>query len=154
VDACRYFFAARSANSQMDFDLELAAKQSTDNPVYYIQYAHARIASILRLAQDECIDFAAGDVALLGAEPELALIRQMLRLPEVVELAAASLEPQHLAYYAQELATAFHGFYKQCRVVSKDSRDMTMARLKLVAAAKIVLSRVLGLMGMASPETM
>jgi arginyl-tRNA synthetase len=138
----------------MDLDLDLAKEQSSENPVYYVQYAHARIASILRYAED--IDFSDGDVSLLGHEAELALIRHMLRLPEVVETAAASLSPHHLPYYAQELAGAFHPFYKQCRVVSSIPEDMPLnkARLKLVAAAKIVLSRVLGLMGVNAPEQM
>ena len=154
TDACRFFFLARSADSQMDFDLELAKKESSENPVYYIQYAHARIASILRLAADEGLDHINGNTALLTSEPELALIRQMLRLPEIIEFAARSLEPQHLPYYAQELATAFHSFYKQCRVVSQDEPALSCARLKLVAATKTVLARTLSLMGMAAPEKM
>jgi arginyl-tRNA synthetase len=153
ADACRFFFAARSADSQMDFDLELAKKQSADNPVYYVQYAHARIASILRLAEERKIDYADGDVSLLTTEPELTLIRRMLLLPEVVEMVAQTLEPHHLAYYAQELATVFHSFYKQCRVVS-DDETLSKARLKLVAAAKITLARTLHLMGMTAPDKM
>jgi arginyl-tRNA synthetase len=153
ADACRFFFLSRSADSQMDFDLELAKRQSQENPVYYVQYAHARIASILRLARERGIDFDNGNVLLLTSEPELALIRRMLLLPEIVETAAQSLEPHHLAYYAQELATVFHSFYKQCRVISQD-KLMTQARLKLVAAAKQVLAKTLHLMGMTAPETM
>jgi len=137
----------------MDFDLELAKKQSVDNPVYYIQYAHARIASILRLAEQKGIDYGDGNVSLLTTEPELTLIRKMLLLPEVVEVVAYTLEPHHLAYYAQELATVFHSFYKQCRVISEDEA-LTKARLKLVAAAKTVLARTLYLMGMTAPEKM
>jgi len=153
VDACRFFFASRTADSQMDFDLELAKKQSADNPVYYVQYAHARIASILRLAQQKGINYADGDVSLLTTEPELTLIRKMLLLPEMVEVVAQTLEPHHLAYYALDLATVFHSFYKQCRVVSQNE-VLTTARLKLVEAAKIVLARTLHLMGMTSPERM
>jgi len=152
-DACRFFFLSRTADSQMDFDLELAKKQSEDNPVYYIQYAHARIASILRLAEEREIDFRDGDVSLLTTEPELTLIRKTLLLPEVVEVVASTLEPHHLAYYAQDLATVFHSFYKQCRVVSQDEA-LTKARLKLVEAAKIVLAKTLHLMGMTAPERM
>jgi arginyl-tRNA synthetase len=153
ADACRFFFLSRSADSQMDFDLELAKKQSADNPVYYVQYAHARIASILRLAQEKGIDFSAGDVSLLTTEPELTLIRKMLLLPEIIELAATTLEPHHLSYYAQDLATVFHGFYTQCRVVS-DDEALSKARLKLVAAARLVLAKTLTLMGMAAPDKM
>jgi len=153
ADACRFFFLSRSADSQMDFDLELAKRESQENPVYYVQYAHARIASILRLTQEKEIEFNDGDVSLLTSEPELTLIRKMLLLPEIVELVANTLEPHHFAHYAQDLATVFHSFYKQCRVVSQDTAT-TKARLKLVAAAKIVLARTLHLMGMSAPETM
>ncbi len=152
-DACRFFFLSRTADSQMDFDLELAKKQSEDNPVYYVQYAHARIASILRLAQQREIDFNDGDTSLLTTEAELALIRKMLLLPEIVEVIAYTLEPHHLAYYAQDLATAFHSFYKQCRVISQNEA-LTKARLKLVEAAKIVLAKTLHLMGVTAPDKM
>ena len=153
TDVCRFFFLSRSADSQMDFDLELAKKQSADNPVYYVQYAHARIASILRLAQEKGIDYGDGDTSLLTTEPELTLIRKMLLLPELMETIVTTLEPHHLTYYAQDLATVFHSFYKQCRVVSEDEA-LTRARLKLVEAAKTVLSRTLRLMGMTTPERM
>jgi len=153
VDACRFFFLSRSADSQMDFDLELAKRQSADNPVYYVQYAHARISSILRLAEERGIDYSGGDVSLLNGDPELALIRKMLQLPEVMELVSQTLEPQHLPYYAMDVATVFHNFYEKCRVVS-DDEALTGARLKLVEAARIVLARTLGLMGMTAPEKM
>jgi arginyl-tRNA synthetase len=153
TDACRFVFLSRTADAQMDFDMELARKQSADNPVYYVQYAHARIASILRLAQERGIDESGGDISLLTTEPELTLIRKMLLLPEMVELIAQTLEPHHLTYYSQDLATVFHSFYKQCRVVSND-KALTKARLKLVKAAKIVLGRTLNLMGMTAPEKM
>ncbi|GAI02279.1 unnamed protein product, partial [marine sediment metagenome] len=123
------------------------------NPVYYVQYAHARIASILRLAQQKGIDYRNGDVSLLTTKPELTLIRNMLLLPEMVELIAHTLEPHHLTYYAQDLATVFHSFYKQCRVISQNEA-LTKARLKLVEAAKTTLSRTLHLMGMTAPESM
>lgn len=152
-DACRFVFLSRSADAQMDFDLELAKKQSADNPVYYVQYAHARISSILRLAEEKGIDYSRGDVSLLNTEPELTLIRRMIRLPEIAELISDTLEPHHLPYYAQDLATVFHSFYKQCRVVSKN-QELTRARLKLVKAAQIVLARTLHLMGMTAPESM
>lgn len=153
-DALRFFLLSRSADSQMDLDLDLAVKQSDENPVYYVQYAHARIASILRKAGDLPVD--EGDVSLLTGEPEQNLLRQLLRLPEVVYKAAAERAPHHLAYYALELAGVFHGFYRDCRVVSSDpaDREITLARLKLVDAARIVLARTLHLMGMTAPETM
>jgi len=152
-DACRFLFLARSADSQMDFDLELAKRQSADNPVYYVQYAHARIASINRLAEQRKIDYSQGEVSLLSTEPELTLIRRLILLPEIVEHVAVTLEPHHLPYYAQDLATVFHSFYKQCRVVSEDEA-LTRARLKLVKATQIALVKVLHLMGMSAPEKM
>ena len=153
ADACRFFFLSRTADSQMDFDLELAKKHSADNPVYYVQYAHARIASILRVAEEKGAADSDGDVSLLTTEPELILIRKMLLLPEMIETIAQTLEPHHLTYYAQDLATVFHSFYKQCRVVTSD-KAMTAARLKLVKAAKLVLGRTLNLMGMNAPDKM
>jgi len=153
-DAVRFLLLTRSADSQMDLDLDLAKEQSSENPVYYVQYAHARIASILRYA--EHIDYSDGDVSLLGHPAELDLIRQMLRFPDVVEKAATGLSPHHLPYYALELAGTFHPFYKQCRVVSSLPEDMPLnkARLKLVAAAKIVLARALSLSGVSAPDSM
>jgi arginyl-tRNA synthetase len=152
-DACRFIFLSRSADSQMDFDIELAKRQSAENPVYYVQYAHARIASILRLAEQREIDYSRGDVSLLTTEPELTLIRRLILLPEIVERVAVTLEPHHLPYYAQDLATVFHSLYKQCRVVS-DDEPLTKARLKLVKASQIALAKTLRLMGMSTPEKM
>jgi arginyl-tRNA synthetase len=153
-DAVRFLLLSRAADSQMDLDLDLAKEQSSENPVYYVQYAHARIASILRYA--EHIDHSDGDVSLLGHPAELDLIRQMLRFPDVVEKAATSLSPHYLPYYALELAGTFHPFYKQCRVVSSFPEDMPLnkARLKLAAAAKIVLARSLSLCGVSTPDSM
>lgn len=153
ADACRFFFLSRSADSQMDFDLELAKKQSQDNPVYYVQYAHARISSILKLAKEKGIDYQNGDVSLLTSEAELALIRKLLRLSEIIEMIVETSEPHHLTYYAQDLANVFHSFYKLCRVVT-DDQAVTCARLKLVESTRVVLSRTLQLMGITSPEKM
>jgi arginyl-tRNA synthetase len=152
-DACRFFFLARAADSHMDFDLELAKRESAENPVYYVQYAHARIAGILALASERGIDYADGDVSLLSHPAELALIRKMLRLPELVEAVAQTLEPHHLPHYAVELATVFHDFYEKCRVVTDDV-SLSKARLKLVAACKAALARTLGLMGVSAPDRM
>ena len=155
-DACRYFFLARSAESQMDFDLELAVRQSADNPVYYVQYGHARITSILRLAKERHLHWADGDVSLLTHEAELSLVKRMVQLPELVDTVARTLEPHHLPHYAVELATAFHSFYDTCRVISSGPMDMelTKARLKLCQAARTVLARALSLMGMDAPDSM
>ncbi len=156
ADACRYFFLARAASTQMEFDLELATRESSENPVYYVQYAHARNASILNLAAERGIDYDSGDVTLLTHPYELGLIRTMLRLPELVVQVSENLEPHHLPHYAMELATAFHHFYENCRVISANPEDneLTLARLKLVAAAQIVFRRTLTLMGMSAPERM
>ncbi len=156
MDACRYFFLARAASTQMEFDLELATRESSENPVYYVQYAHARNASILSLAAERGIDYSSGDVGLLTHPHELALIRTMLRLPELILQVAENLEPHHLPHYATELATAFHHFYENCRVISAnpDDNDLTLARLKLVAAAQVAFRRTLTLMGMSAPERM
>jgi len=155
-DAVRFFLLARAADSQMDFDLDLAKEESAENPVYYVQYSHARIASILRYAQEQGTTWEGGNVSLLTHPMELALIRQMLLLPEIVEQVALNLAPHHLTYYAQDLASAFHSFYRDCRVVSSDLADveLTRARLKLVKAAKITIARALGLMGVSAPERM
>jgi len=150
-DAVRFFLLARSPEAMMDFDLDLAKEQSSENPVYYVQYAHARIASILRFAAD--VDFADGDVSLLTHPAEQELIRKMLLLPDLVETAATNLEPHHLPHYSQEIAAVFHSFYKQCRVVSEDEA-LTKARLKLVSACKLALGNTLRLMGVNAPEQM
>lgn len=153
TDAARFFLISRSADAQMDLDLELAQRQSAENPVYYVQYAHARIAGILMHAAERRLDYVDGDVRLLRHPAELALIRKMLQLPELVETMATALEPHHLPYYAIDLATAFHAFYTECRVVGDDI-PLSKARLKLVAAAKTVLANTLGLMSVSAPERM
>ena len=153
ADAVRFFFVSRAADSHMDFDIELAKRQSAENPVYYVQYAHARIAGILSHAAERIRSFEDGDVSLLTHESELAMVRKMLQLPELVESIALSLEPHQLPYYAMDLATAFHDFYERCRVVSDDEAQ-SKARLKLVAAAKLALARALGLIGVSAPERM
>ena len=153
ADAVRFFFVSRAADSHMDFDIELAKRQSAENPVYYVQYAHARIAGILSHAAERIRSFEDGDVSLLTHESELALVRKMLQLAELVESVAVSLEPHQLPYYAMDLAAAFHDFYEKCRVVS-DDEALSKARLKLVAAAKLALARALGLMGVSAPERM
>ena len=153
ADPCRFFFLSRSPDSQMEFDLELAKSQSLDNPAYYLQYAHARMCSILRIAEERGIDFSDADVSLLGEESEMMLIRQMLKLPETVELISNTLEPQHLPHYSQDLAALFHSFYEKCRVLG-DDLPLSQARLKLVSASRTVLARCLDLMGMSAPEQM
>jgi arginyl-tRNA synthetase len=133
--------------------LQLAKEESSENPVYYIQYAYARIASILRNAGEAEGE---ADLSLLASEPELSLLRKMIELPEVIEKAAANLEPHHVPHYALELAAAFHTFYRQCRVLSADPADaaISRARLRLVKAAGVVFANTLHTMGMSVPEHM
>jgi arginyl-tRNA synthetase len=156
ADVLRFFLVARAADSQMDLDLGLARQESDENPVYYVQYGHARIASILRYAAEQGHTDEGADVSLLTHPSELALIRKMLELPEVVALSAENLAPHHLPHYAQDLAAAFHSFYRDCRVVSSDPADaeLTKARLRLAKAAKHVLARTLTLIGVGAPERM
>jgi arginyl-tRNA synthetase len=154
ADACRFFFLQRSADSQMDFDIDLAKRQSSENPVYYVQYAHARSSGIVAQAAERGLKYEDGDVSLLRHEAELTLLRKMLLLPELVESIAENHEPHHLPHYALELATAFHDFYEKCRVLDDSAPDLTRARLRLIAAAKIVLGSALGLMGMSAPDKM
>jgi arginyl-tRNA synthetase len=162
VDAARWFFASRAASSGIDFDIELAKKQSSENPVYYVQYAHSRIASILRKAEEAGIKPpAGGDAELAGmlagilrGAPEAELARQIVRLPEVVEDAAASEETHGITTYATELATTFHAFYRDARVVDPDEPERSAARLALVAATKTTLANALGLLGISAPELM
>lgn len=155
-DACRFFFLSRSPESQMEFDMKLAMDQSSDNPVYYIQYAYARISSIIRLASERDIDYTEGDVNLLTHDAALSLITKMLELPEIIGMMAHNLEPHHLTHYSTELATAFHWFYRECRVISSETGDeeITKARLKLVDASKVVLGKCLQLMNMNAPDEM
>ena len=149
-DALRYFFLLRSADAQMEFDVELARRQSSENPVYYAQYAHARLANVLNFGAQ-----AAGEPALdrLNSEWELALMRIMLRWPDVVRESAEALEPHRLAFFTDELAAAIHRFYKNCRVVTEDA-PLTAGRLLLSRAARITIANALGVMGVKAPDRM
>jgi arginyl-tRNA synthetase len=154
VDAARWFFGSRGANVDIDFDIELAKKQSNENPVYYVQYAHARIASILRKATAEGIAPSATLDGLLESEPDALLARVIVRLPEVVEDAAAAEETQGVTIYATELATAFHQFYRDARVVDPAEPERSARRLTLARAAQVTLASALGLLGISAPESM
>ncbi len=157
VDAARWFFAARGHTSGIDFDIELAKKQSSDNPVYYVQYAHARIASILRKGADAGLEPAASVApGSLGdpSSPEGALARALARFPEVVEDAAAAEETQGVTAFATDLATQFHAFYRDARVVDPEAPERSRSRLALVRAAQLTLAGALGLLGISAPESM
>ena len=156
VDAARYFFLQRSSDSPLDFDIELAKRESPENPVYYVQYAHARISSILRYAKDsgvEMVEPSEEDVSLLSTEQEIELIKKLSELEELVELCAEKRAPHRLTTYAEELASIFHIFYRDCRVVT-DDEALTRARLFLVKCTRQVLQIVLGLLGVTAPERM
>ncbi|MFO7767285.1 MAG: arginine--tRNA ligase [Pelovirga sp.] len=155
-DACRFFFLMRRCDSQLDFDLELAKQNSSDNPVYYVQYAHARICSINRNAAEigiEQPDLRQFDFNLLTLDEEIALIRQLSRFPEVVEGAALHYEPHRVVFYLQDLAALLHGYYNRQRVLV-DELPVTRARLYLVNAVRIVLANALSLLGVSAPEKM
>jgi arginyl-tRNA synthetase len=154
VDAARWFFGARSHNSGIDFDLELAKRQSNENPVYYVQYAHARISSILRKAAEAGLA-PADSVGSLADDPvSLGLAKEVLRLPEVVEDAALAEEIQGITAYATELATTFHAYYRDRRVVDPADPQTSGGRLALVDAARLALANSLGLLGISAPESM
>jgi len=153
VDAARFFFLSSSSNQTMDFDLELAKNQSDENPVYYVQYAHARISSILIKAEEDSLFKKSPKLTLLKHPSEQLLIRKLLLLPEILENVIADLAPHHLPHYSKDLATAFHSFYTQCRVISED-KELTAARLTLLQASQIVLAKTLALMGISAPRKM
>jgi len=151
----RWFFAARSPQTGIDFDIELAKKQSNENPVYYVQYAHARISSILRRAATDGIapaESVAGRLA--GDDVSLGLAKALQRLPEVVSDAAEAHETQSITAFATELATNFHAFYRDRRVVDPDDRATSAVRLALVDATRITLANTLALLGISAPESM
>jgi arginyl-tRNA synthetase len=153
VDAARWFFASRSPTTGIDFDIELAKKQSNENPVYYVQYAHARIASILRKAAATGLAPATDVAGSLAGAPEAALARAIARFPEVVEDADKAEETQGITANATELATTFHGFYRDARVVDADAPERSAARLALARAAQVTLANALGLLGISAPES-
>ncbi len=154
VDAARWFFGSRGANVDIDFDIELAKRQSAENPVYYVQYAHARIASILRKAAEVGLEAAPRIEGLTAEGPEMELGKMLLRFPEVVEDAAAAHETQGITTFATELATTFHAFYRDARVVDPEEPERSGRRLALCLATKTTLANALGLLGISAPESM
>jgi arginyl-tRNA synthetase len=154
TDAARWFFASRAAHVEIDFDIELAKKQSAENPVYYVQYAHARIASILRKAAEAGLAPAAGVDGLLAGDAEGALARAVARFPEVLEDAVLAEETQGITAYATELATQFHAFYRDARVVEPAEPERSAKRLALALATKTTLANALALLGISAPESM
>jgi arginyl-tRNA synthetase len=156
-DAARYFFIARKANAHLNFDLELALQQNNENPVYYCQYAHARICSIIKKAKKDKVlprTFKKELCGKLGKTEELALIQKLTDLPELLELIAEFREPHRLATYTEELCSLFHRFYNKYQVVGGKDKELSQARLLLIDTVRNVLAICLDLMGISAPEKM
>ena len=153
VDAVRYFFVARAASSHLDFDLNLAKETSNANPVYYAQYAHARLVAVLEKGKQEGLelDFTGRG---LGADSEMQLLKELEAFPNIVSDAALNRAPYKITNYAQELATRIHRFYTECRIIDADNSALTTARLALVWASKVVLENTLQLIGVSAPDKM
>ena len=153
-DVVRYFFIMRSINSHLDFDIGIAADQSDKNPVFYLQYAHARICNIIKRAEQ--LGFKSDskyDYTLINNQDEINMLKHMARFPEFIDLSYENLEPQYIATYLQQLASFFHKFYGNCKVIS-ENKDLTKSRIKLINAVKIILHNGLTILGIKSPERM
>ena len=154
TDAARYFFLMRSIDSQLDFDLDLAKKQSSENPVYYIQYAHARICSIFRQAEENNLKLIdAPKFSMMTTAAEIDLINKIFEYPDEIERAAAEFAPQRIARYAYDLASQFHSFYRDCRILGVD-KDLAQARLALVKITAHTIKHALNLLGVSAPTSM
>lgn len=155
-DAFRFFLLTPRSQTHMDFDLELAKKKASDNPVFYVQYAHSRICSIFKKVQDpnrQTQDWSGADLSLLTTSEEIELIRHLLKLPYLIEESVKTLEVNPLTTYALEIANLFHRFYEKQMVISKDEK-LTAARLALLRATQITLKNTLALLGVSAPEHM
>ena len=154
VDAARFFFIMRRLDSPLDFDIDLAKKQTDENPVYYVQYAHARLYNILEFARTQNIALDhSQDIAMLTAKEEIALIKKLGEYPDVLQKAALLLEPHRITTYLMELASTFHSFYQNNRVVS-DDKALSQARLILVDGTRVVIKNALDLLKISAPERM
>lgn len=156
IDAARFFFMMRSLDTHLDFDMELAKKETPENPVYYIQYAHARICSVFRTAREQGVeppDAAKTDLSPLREPEEIALIKKILAFPEVVEKSALVFEGHRIPFYLQDLAAAFHGYYNKHRVVTED-KALTLARLTLLECVRRILKNGLTIIGVSAPQKM
>ena len=151
VDAMRYFFAMRAPSSHLDFDMDLAKEQSSNNPVYYAQYAHARLCSIIEQGKDIAID---EDAKLLEKASEMALLKHLASFSNVIVDAAKERAPYKITNYIHDLAKLVHGFYTECRVIDRDNIDLSSSRLALCLASKIVMKNALDLIGVSAPERM
>ncbi|OIK12536.1 arginine--tRNA ligase [Bacillus sp. MUM 13] len=155
LDSVRYFFAMRSADTHMDFDLDLAVSQSNDNPVYYAQYAHARISSILRQGEEQSIQYdKTADFSLLSSEKEVELLKKLGEFPQAIAEAAEKRMPHRMTNYIFDLASVFHSFYNADKVLDPENMDRSKARLSLVKSVQITLKNALALIGVSAPEKM
>lgn len=154
LDAVRYFFAMRSGDSQMDFDLDLAVSNSNENPVYYAQYAHARICSILRQAEEQQLNASTDNLTLLQDEKELELLKKIGEFPKLVSDAARLRAPHRITTYIQELAATFHSFYNANKVLDTENKELSEARLALITATGTTIANALNLVGVHAPEKM
>lgn len=155
IDATRYFFAARQVDSHLDFDLDLAKSQSNENPVYYVQYAHARICSMIRQAKNAGYELDKNaNLERLTAEKEIDLMKKVAEYPEAVADAAKKRAPHRMTNYVYDLAQALHSFYNAEKVINEDDKELTLARLALVEAVRITLADALKLVGVSAPEKM
>ena len=156
IDAARFFFNMRQADSHMVFDLDLAVEQSSENPVYYVQYAHARMCSILNLIKQDGYDvqnYDSLDVSQLNAPQEIELLKKLSQLPEEIKAAALAYEPSRITRYCVDLAALFHAFYNACHV-RVENKALALARIKLVDSTRIVLKNVLSMLSIGAPEKM
>jgi len=151
VDATRYFFVSRAASSHLDFNLNLALEQSSSNPVFYAQYAHARLSKVLEIAKDIQIDLSAAN---LKEKQEIDLLKCLIDFPKTIENAAIKRAPHMVTAYIQDLASKIHAFYTECRVIDRDNLNVTASRLALSKASKIVMKNALSVIGVSAPETM
>jgi arginyl-tRNA synthetase len=152
-DAARFIFLTRRSDSPLDFDLELAKEKTAENPVYYVQYAHARICSLMHLAEERHLHLEDSDLARLNLPEEMALIKELSLFPEVVENSARFLEPHRITYYLTQLASTFHSYYNHHRMIQDDT-DLARARLYLAKAVRVALRNGLELLGVSAPEKM
>ena len=155
IDAARFYFNLREANSQFEFDLDLAVEQSSQNPVFYVQYAHARICSMLRALAEEGTEIPqSADLSLLTDSREIELIRHLASLPKEIDLAAKTYDPAKITKYSLDLATLFHRFYDACSVKNAETEELKNARLLLSVAVRQTLRNVLAILNINAPEKM
>jgi arginyl-tRNA synthetase len=152
-DVVRYFFIMRNMSSHLNFDLDLAKKQSDENPVFYLQYAHARISSILRMSKDEDLKYSINNLDLLNSSAEQSLIKKMYRFNDEIIYSAENFEPHRITVYLEELAAAFHKFYTECRIIGSEKK-LAEARLALAVSAQIVVRNGLTILGLTAPDKM